>query len=290
MIEQPQKPKINPLTSYMRQPKIYIKLPSNGNFWNRDSIDLPDNSEFPVYSMTAKDELLFKTPDALMNGQAVVDVIQSCLPNIKNAWDCPNLDIDAILIAIRIATYGDIMNISHLVPGTNEETEHSIDLKILLDQINRDTVWENLVEVTPQLTCIVRPLTYRHMTRTNMKSFDIQKTMQYVGGLDIPDNEKIEILNKNIKELTDITVDLLMDSILAIQTPTDLVEDREFINEFVVNADADIIKKIQTHINNLKSKAGIKPIKIHSTPEEIAAGAPAEYELPIKMDNSDFFG
>jgi hypothetical protein len=290
MIEQANKPKINPLTSYMRQPKIYIGLPSNGNFWEQDSIDLPINGEFPVYSMTAKDELLFKTPDALMNGQAVVDVIQSCMPNIKNAWDCPNLDIDAILIAIRIATYGDIMNINHLVPGTNEETEHAIDLKILLDQIRNDTVWENLVKVTPELTCVVRPLTYRHMTKTNLKSFEIQKTMQYVDGLDIFANEKIEMLNKSVKELTDITVDLLTDSILAIQTPTDLVEDREFINEFVINADADIIKKIQIHINNLKSKAGIKPIQIQSTPEEIASGAPESYELPIKMDNSDFFG
>ena len=134
MIEQANKPKTNPLISYMRQPKIYIGLPSNGNFWEQDSIDMPINGEFPVYSMTAKDELIFKTPDALMNGQAVVDVIQSCMPNIKNAWDCPNLDIDAILIAIRIATYGDIMNINHLVPGTKEETEHAIDLKILLDQ------------------------------------------------------------------------------------------------------------------------------------------------------------
>lgn len=75
--------KVNPLLGYMRQPKIYIRLPSNGLFWEEGSIDIPENNEFPVYSMTAKDELTFKTPDALMNGQAIVDVIQSCMPNIK---------------------------------------------------------------------------------------------------------------------------------------------------------------------------------------------------------------
>ena len=31
------------------------------------------------------DEITFKTPDALLNGQATVDVIQSCIPNIKDA-------------------------------------------------------------------------------------------------------------------------------------------------------------------------------------------------------------
>ena len=99
----------NPLTSYMRQPKIYISLPSQGNFWPEHSIDMPENNELPVYSMTARDELLFKTPDALMNGQSIVDVIQSCVPNIKNAWVTPSIDLDTILIAIRIATYGEDM-------------------------------------------------------------------------------------------------------------------------------------------------------------------------------------
>ena len=33
--------------------------------------------------MTAKDEMMFKTPDALLNGQATVDVIQSCIPAIN---------------------------------------------------------------------------------------------------------------------------------------------------------------------------------------------------------------
>ena len=97
------KKSINPLASIMRQPKIYISLPSKGQYWPPDSLKVSDNQEYPVYSMTAKDELLLKTPDALLNGQAVVDVLESCVPNIVNAWDCPQIDLDALLIAIRIA-------------------------------------------------------------------------------------------------------------------------------------------------------------------------------------------
>ena len=94
--------KINPLIGMMRQPKIYIKLPSNGNYWSDGSLQLSPNGEYPVYSMTAKDELILKTPDALLNGQAVVDVIQSCLPNIINAWECPQIDVDLILVEPEI--------------------------------------------------------------------------------------------------------------------------------------------------------------------------------------------
>ena len=77
----------NPLQKYFRQPKIYIKLPSNGKWYPNGSLEVTDNMEFPVYAMTARDELMFKTPDALLNGQSTVDVIQSCVPSIKNAWD-----------------------------------------------------------------------------------------------------------------------------------------------------------------------------------------------------------
>jgi hypothetical protein len=129
---------LNPLTSFMRQPKIYIRLPSQGLYWPDDSLLMPPNDELPVFSMTTKDELVFKTPDALMNGQAVVDVIQSCIPNIKNAWATPNLDLDVLLIAIRIATYGEIMTITHSVPGINEKIDTDIDLRFLIDNIEKN--------------------------------------------------------------------------------------------------------------------------------------------------------
>ena len=105
-IPQPVK-KANPLANYFRQPKMYMRLPSHGQFYPEGALDKSEIDEYPVYAMTAKDELMFKTPDALMNGQAVVDVVQNCIPNIKDAWQVPSIDMDIILIAIRIATYGE---------------------------------------------------------------------------------------------------------------------------------------------------------------------------------------
>ena len=87
---------VNPLSSFMRQPKIYIRLPSGGESWPTDSIEIPITGELPVYSMTEKDELMLKVPDALMNGQAIVDVVQHCIPASKNAWMIPNIDLDVI--------------------------------------------------------------------------------------------------------------------------------------------------------------------------------------------------
>ena len=76
----------NPLGKYYRQPQIYIRLPSQGKYYGPDVFTPTETGEIPVLPMTAKDELSFKTPDSMMSGQSTVDVIQSCVPNFKNAW------------------------------------------------------------------------------------------------------------------------------------------------------------------------------------------------------------
>jgi hypothetical protein len=281
--------KVNPLTSFMRQPKIYITLPSQGMYWAPGSIQVPETGELPVFSMTAKDELAFKTPDALLNGQAVVDVIQSCIPAIKDAWRTPNIDLDLILIAIRIATYGEKMEITHKVPNTEEEVEHEIDLRTLVDQLSISK-WEEAVDISDDLTCFIRPLTYKHMTATGLKTFETQRLMQAVNDETLTDERKLEIFNQSFNKMTDITIDLMADTISSIQTPDAIVKDPVFIKEFLQNADKEVFQKLQNHLNKLKLVTGLQPLKMKSTPELIEAGAPETYELPIKIDNADFFG
>jgi len=283
----PQRPK-NPLAGYMRQPKIYIRLPSNGKYWPEGSIDIPENREFPVYSMTAKDELLFKTPDALMNGQAIVDVIKSCMPNILDPWHCPMMDLDMILIAMRLATYGDKMPFKHVQPGTNEEQEYEIDLRLLLDQLTNNT-WLEQVAINPDFIIYVRPLTYRHMTQTGIKTFETQRILSIVNDESIAEAEKIKLFSESFNSLTKVTVDLVAETIFQIQTPEGLVTDLHWIKEFINNADKDIFKTVQDHLNELKSHNDIKPLTFQSTPKQIALGAPETYEVPVNFNNSDFF-
>jgi len=281
--------KVNPLIGYMRQPKIYVRLPSNGLFWEEGSIDMPENNELPVYSMTAKDELTFKTPDALMNGQAVVDVIQSCIPNIKDAWQCSGIDVDFILIAIRIATYGSMMSLSHQVPGTDDTVDHEINLTEVMDQLLSTTQWNENVEISPGITCGVRPLSYRKMTDVSLRTFELQKTMQSISNADLTDEKKLELFNQSLSKLTELTVEMIAESVFYVKTPDEFVEDRNFIREFIQNADASLIQKIQDLINENKKTIGILPMTVYATEEQILAGAPESYELPITMDNSNFF-
>lgn len=281
--------KNNPLMNYMRQPKIYIRLPSDGKYWAHGSLEQTETGEYPVYSMTARDELLFKTPDALMNGQAVVDVIQSCMPNVKNAWACPTLDLDAILIALRLATYGEKMSFKHKVPVIDEELEYELDLRIILDK-QQNNQWIETIAIGNELLVYVQPLTYKHLTKTNLKSFETSRIMSMVNDEKISDEKKLEMFNNSFANLTKITIDLMAESIFKIETPDAEVVEPKFIQEWVANADKVIFDKIQKHLAELKAANEIQPLEFTTTEEWQAQGAPATYTMPLNFNNSDFFG
>jgi hypothetical protein len=283
-----QQPRHNPLAGYMRQPKIYVRLPSNGEFWPAKSINIPENNEFPIYSMTARDELIFKTPDALMNGQSIVDVIHSCIPNIKNAWDCPTIDLDTILIAIRLATYGEKMGITHKIPVIDEEVDYDVDLRMLLDQ-QQNNIWVEQVPITEDFIIYVRPLTYKHLTQTSIKSFETARIMNLVNDEAMSDEKKIELFNTSFSSLTKATIDLMTESIYKIVTPEGDVTDRKFITEYVANADKDIFERVQKHLSELKKNNDLKPLEFFTSEEHQAQGAPASYTIPVNFNNSDFF-
>lgn len=278
----------NPLAKHFRQPKLYVRLPSQGQFYPEGAIDLTDSREFPVLAMTAKDELMFKTPDALLNGQSTVSVIQSCIPNIKNAWNIPSIDIDAILIAIRIATYGEQMDLTFTVPGTEEERTYALDLRILLDQLNSQE-YENIIQVG-QFKFEISPLNYQSFTETAIKTFEEQRLFRTINNQDMNELEKLALFNESFSRLTDINISQVAKSVVSVQFENEKpVTDREHILEYFANADKDVFKTIIKHIDDQKKKFTVQPLEVKTAPEDQEKGAPESVKVPITFDQSNFF-
>ena len=278
----------NPLKKYFRQPKIYLRLPSKGKYYPLGALDMPESGELPVYAMTAKDELMMKTPDALINGEATVSLIRSCIPNIKDPWKMPSLDTDAVLIAIRLASYGEKMEITTKVPNLGEERAFSVDLRELLDQLLSFS-FNPFVEIDDQITIELRPLTYKEFTDNAQKTFEEQRILRLVNDETIPDDQKLAAFSQSFRKLTNITIDLVLNGIASIDTPEGKVVDRRYIKEFFENADKSYFDKVLKHLENVRENSTIKPFKVKSTLQDIEAGAPEEYEIPITFDQSNFF-
>lgn len=277
----------NPLKKYFRQPKIYVPLPSGGNFYPEGSLEKTETGEYPVFPMTARDEITIKTPDSLVNGQSTVDVIESCFPNIKNAWDIPIIDLDVILVSMRIASYGETMDISLKTPVTGEEKTYSINLNNILNSLT-SVKYNNQVKIN-NLTVYLKPLSYRDFTKTSLKTFEQQKIFKTLNDNELSEDEKLVRFHDSFKKLTDITITSLEKSILRIDTEDSSVTDQNHINEFVKNAENSFYKEVIKHIDEQKKKFAIQPLVVQATEEEIAQGVPASYEVPITFDQSNFF-
>ena len=279
---------LNPLKKYYRQPKLYIRLPSSGNYYPPGVLEKSENGEYPVYAMTAKDELVMKTPDALLNGQATVDVIHSCFPNIKNAWMVPSIDLDAILIAIRLATYGEKLEVTVTIPVVEDTRKFDMDLRRVLDTL-LNAVYDPEVKISDDLTAYLRPLTYKEFTQTAIKTLEEQRIFSVVNNDNIDDAKKMELFTTSFKRLTDINISMVSSSIVKIVTADGETNDQLFIKEFIDNADKAFFKTIMDHMEVQKDKFAIQAQRIMTTEEDQAAGAPKEIEVPIALDAASFF-
>ena len=279
----------NPLEEFYRQPSIYITLPSKGKYYDSSVLTPTENDEYPVYPMTAKDEMLMKTPDALMGGSATVDVVQSCIPNIKNAWELVNFDVDTVLLAIRIATYGESMSIKFNVPVTNEESEHTVNVSALLDSVKNCEI-EDEFKTKIGLTIKISPLRYKVMNRTQLAQFEQQKIYANVSMTELSNEEKSKQFAKSYQKLNEINFGLLSESIIEIKTPKGQVTNKvDEIRNFINNCDAMLVKEIENKLVAIRKVAQIKPIKLKATDEQVLKGAPVTYEVPLTFDNSNFF-
>lgn len=272
---------VNPLKQFFRQPSIYLRLPSDGKFWPAGSIDMPANHELPVFPMTAIDEITYRTPDALFNGQAVVNVIQSCVPSIQDAWAIPATDLNSILIAIRIASYGHNMDITSACPACGAESDYVSDLRPTLanlkfpdfDQVNK----YGDLEIT------FHPIDYRNQNAVNQSNFEQQKMIQSIQGSSLSDDQKMAELTLALKKITELTIDALKWSISSIRTPSSLVTEPEYIHEFLTNCDRKMFTSIRDTIIELRQASELPPLQIECS--ECAH----KYTQTLNLDQASFF-
>ena len=277
----------NPLQKYFRQAKLHVRLPSGGKYYPPGTLDLPETGEVAIYPLTAKDELLLKTPDSLMNGTATADVIKSCVPQIKNPWYMPSLDVDALIIAIRIATYGPEMTLTVKVPNTGDEKDFTVDLNSIVEPL-MSAKYDAVIQLD-KMKITLRPLMYTEFTKDAIRSFEEQRVYNLLNDDTVPAEEKMERFRAAFNRLTDLTVETVAKSIAQIEVDDKVVSEPKHILEFMQNTSKEFYTTILNHISEQRDKFAVKPFIANTTKEEQEKGAPETFEVPITFDQSNFF-
>ena len=274
----------NPLLKHFRQPAIYVSLPSLGQYWPEGSIDIPVTGEIPVYPLTAKDEITLRTPDSLINGTSVTSVVESCCPNIKNAWAMPSIDVDALLMSIRIASYGHDMTITVQCPHCKESNDYLVDLRNTLAKITCPD-YSQLLDIDG-LKIKLKPQPYFSVNKVNMTRYQEQKTMAHLQNADIPESERLSAFKDELNKLVALNLEIVADSTEYIQTEDNtIVTDTAYILEYYNNCESRVTKALQEKFAELNKQAGARPEKI------ICGNADCKkpFDSDLTFDYSSFF-
>jgi hypothetical protein len=270
----------NPLRQYFRRPAVFLSLPTGGESYSSDVVEFPDNKELPVYPMTAIDEITTKTPDALFNGSAMVEIIKSCIPAIKDPWKLLSNDLDAVLVAVKAAGGQDSVDVETECPKCKALGTYGVDLLSMLSSLKPGD-YETPLQVA-DLSIKFAPLTYKEMNDAALGQFDIQ--IKYKGLADIEDDEERNTKTSSaLKEITVLTQNILSEAIDFIQTPTSKVEETNYILDFLRQCDSKTYEAIRDYNTKLKSDSTIKPLHIQCVECE------HKFDQPFSLNASDFF-
>ena len=273
----------NPLQQYMRQASIYIKLPSGGLYYPEGTIQLPENKEIPVMPMSTRDEITVNTPDALMNGQGVVDMIHSCCPSIKNAWMIPITDLDTILIGIRIASYGEKMEYTSTCPKCENADNYEIDLRQFMDMPVNMSLYAQPFEYKG-MKVFVQPINYDTLNKQNLENFEQQRLITMVNSADLNAEEKQKRFTEIFRTMTGYTLANIVGSIEKIITPDNVIVNNEsHIQDFVTNTERQFYDALKNYMEKISEAI---PQKTVST---TCAECKNEYKSPFTFDQSNFF-
>jgi hypothetical protein len=231
--------------------------------------------------MTGMDEIILKTPDALMSGESTVKLIQSCCPSIKDAWSLTTLDTNLVYAAIRIATYGNELSVTQTCPECETENDFDIDLNHVIEhysncQYNHKLTLDGLIVKT-------RPLTFKESNDFSLENYGLQQKLNQTEQVEDV-NEKQRLFKELFEELSVTQQKIFSKSVEAVEVGDQVVTDPTYIEEWLKNCDKSVFEKLKNHVDANRTAWNMPtwPAKCEK--------CEAESKIYVELDNSSFFG
>lgn len=242
----------NPLRQYFRQFKLYMKLPSGTSYYTPGVIKFSDNGELGIMPMTGRDELILKNPDALLNGEALVEVIKSCAPGVSDPRILLTNDIDAIITAIRYATFNDTLETTMRCPECGSENNFKLDLQYSLDNMTYLEP-EYVVNLESGLSVFVKPYAFPELLKGLHIQFEQSKASRIIESDKLSDDERLKMFSVAFKEMATATYTLMRNSVIKVVDESNGVNvtDQKFIEDFLSNIDKRSVDKISDVIKEI---------------------------------------
>lgn len=110
-------PRKNPLIDDLRRgvsKSLQIAFPTNGQFYH-EGVVRPgaDYTSITINPMTISAELVLRDTILMTAGRAIPRMIEMLVPEVLEPEELSDIDVEVILLAVRIASYGAVISIDH---------------------------------------------------------------------------------------------------------------------------------------------------------------------------------
>ena len=274
----------NPLIEDLKQheafPETSISLPSSGVWYSNDMFtegtDITDIS-IRVLGIVAEQNL--KDPLLMLTGEAIPKMIKTIAPEILNPMELCEMDLEAILIASRIISYGHLLELNHTCESEISEEEGKtqtcgyentimVDLNDFIQRYHPLTD-EDLEEYQYKLSMVdqkvyLRPFPYSSVIDL-LKSGIIRDQQferiqdEFGEDRDLADLVTSETGTKLYSEILDLntksSIDSVVSSIHCVESSSgQKVADKTFIKEWLINLRMDEMQELLKKINTLTAE------------------------------------
>jgi len=278
----------NPLKRYFRQPAMYLHLPTGGKWYQPTEVEMTAEKEIPVYGMTAIDEVMLNTPDAMLNGQALEKVIANCVPSIKNVKKLLIPDIEALFLGMKISTGGNNLEIERKCEKCEHENNFEINCQHLLDTMTYVEDSDSAVRLNNDLMVYVKPYSFEMRHEFLQREFEEERILKAIdeSNKDMDEFAKANVLGESVERLSKMTFGLVSKSIerVVLVKENVTVTDPAHIAEWLISINRVQAESILGAVNTLNT------IGINKTVPAKCESCGHEWEEQLSFDPTSFFG
>lgn len=278
----------NPLKQYFRQPALYLKLPTLGKWYDGSDLRINEDSEIAIYGLSAVDDIMLNTPDAMLNGKALENVIKNCAPDVLNVRKVLVPDLESIFLGIKMATNGGKYEVERRCPKCNHENNFEVNCSHLLDTMSYVEDSDTVIRFGDQLEIRVRPYTFEMRQIFMQRQFEEERMLRSIDekNTTIDEFEKARILAESVEKLSRMTFELVSRSIESITLLSEGIKvvDGDQISEWLVNinkAQADTVIETVNKLNEVGPNRNV---------QAKCSGCGHEWNENLNFDPVSFFG
>lgn len=258
-------------------PDISLSLPSS-NVWYSDDVFVQgaDTTDLTIKVLGIIAEQSYRDPLMMITGEGIVRLVKNVCPEVLKPMELFEMDLEAILLASRIASYGPKMILDDVCQFKKDENEepcnHENKIELDLNEIIQryePLTDEDIKEYEYSLKSfnqkvLLRPFPYWsviELLKTNLaRDNEIEKMQSTLSEEDsisdlILSNNR-ELYSKIADMNTQSAIDSVVSSIFCVESSSgQRVNDPKFIKEWLLNIPTSESDGIVKRINELSEKS-----------------------------------